>query len=548
MASKSISYYGILQPPWKVYADDYLASLNYCEVTIGSIRRRVSLFLYYLQDIGVTSPSEITFAIVEEYCNKLQLTRGESTNRNIYAAGDMLLFWADLELCEHSLGWYPYFFPRGSILHKENLTENQVKEIASVKEESLQFPAEEYARVIPDYLKQLELLGYGHTQIKSAHTALYNLLVFLGLNGLGYHADIAAIWLEHKKSSCNTVHWKRHRRTLNVFETFTKENAILPHKIYRNTPLLCEQLPEWCRKQLDPFLSMKRREGLDDDTVISYRSAVTRFCLFLIGRNIDSFSSITPSMIKEFNQQDTHLTPESKNAYNCRIKKFLSFLERNNILPFGINQSLYSKAATREKIVVTLNNEEKDIIAARLSEASTPFELRDRVMILLGLKMGLRPCDIVSIKLNDIDWDNQTIRIIQEKTDNEIVLPMPTQVGNAIYLYLKNGRPQSTSSSLIIRHCAPYDPIKASACDRLLKRILPERNIPRSNFCVTRKTFSTDNLRKGTKMQIVAELNGHSNIDSLKHYLQLDPCPMRSCGLSLKETGLTMKGDRYGDL
>ena len=47
---------------------------------------------------------------------------------------------------------------------------------------------------------------------------------------------------------------------------------------------------------------------------------------------------------------------------------------------------------------------------------------------------------------------------------------------------------------------------------------------------------------------VVAELNGQKNIDSLKHYLQLDSDRMRSCGLSLSEVGLTMKGDRYGNL
>ena len=548
MSTKSIHYYGALRPPWQTQADDYLSSLNCSEITKNTIKLRISKFLYFLQDIGITFPSEITFDTVESYCNKLQQTDSKTKNRYIYAAGDMLLFWADIELCEHSLGWYPYFFPRGSILYMNNLSEDQIIKIASVKEESLLFSSEDYARIIPDFLKLLEDLDYSRTQLKSAHSTLYNLLVFLGLNGLGYHKDIADVWLENKRLSVDSSDWKRHRRTLNVFETFTKENAVLPHVIYRGKPLQCDYLPAWCLQHLNSFLDLKRREGLDENTVISYRSSVTRFCLFIVDEGIESYSQITPALIKEFNQQDTHLTPESKNAYNCRIKKFLSYLERNKVLPFGINQSLYSKAATREKIVVTLTDDEKATISNKLSEASSPIELRNRVMILLGLKMGLRPCDIVSIRLADIDWENQTIRIIQEKTDAEIILPMPTQVGNAIYLYLKNGRPKSTSGILIIRHSAPYDAIKGSACDRLLKKVLPDRNIPRSNFCVTRKTYSTDNLRNGTKMHVIAELDGHRNIDSLNRYLQLDSGKMCSCGLSLAEVGLTMKGDRYGNL
>ena len=171
-------------------------------------------------------------------------------------------------------------------------------------------------------------------------------------------------------------------------------------------------------------------------------------------------------------------------------------------------------------------------------------------MMLLGTKMGLRASDIVTITLGDIDWDRQTLRVIQEKTDHEIMLPMPTEVGNAIYLYLTEGRAneRTTSKYLFIKKRVPYDALNRAACASALRRTLPGRAVPGSGFHVTRKTFATDRLCNGTGKQGIVDLLGQKDTQSLNHYLQMDEARMRMCPLSLAETGLLMEGGRYGNV
>ena len=170
--------------------------------------------------------------------------------------------------------------------------------------------------------------------------------------------------------------------------------------------------------------------------------------------------------------------------------------------------------------------------------------------MLLGTKMGLRASDIVTISLEDIDWDRQTLRIIQVKTDHEILLPMPTEVGNAIYLYIKEGRAneKTTSRYLFIKERVPFDVLTRAACASALRRTLPGRTVPGSGFHVTRKTFATDRLCNVTGKQGIVDLLGQRDTQSLVHYLQMDETRMRMCPLSLAETGLMMEGGRYGNV
>ena len=547
---RALPYSQNLKEPWNGILSGFLGTLDHTEASLVQIRNYASRFLYRIQEKGIRSPSEITFEILEEYCNTDGHHSINSKARYIYASGDVLLFMADKGLCVHGLGWYPYFRMHDRIFRLCDMTRNQNLAVEELRQESMDFPAEEFAALIPDFLERFESYGYSESPSKTARYVLYNLLLFLEIHGLGYHQGIADIWLEHEKTFHKGNGWKQARRILFLFELYIQEGDVIPQSIHRIRPLLCEALPLWCQDMLCEYLSVKKKEGWEKSTLTMIRSSVTRFCSFLALAGISDFSEITANTLKEFNFWDRHRTSEGKNAYNSRVRLFIRFLERKGILPYGIHQALCGGAAPKEKIVVTLTQEEKEIIRKKQTRCESTGDLRDRAMMLLGMKMGLRASDIVTISLEDIDWDRQTLRIIQEKTDHEILLPMPTEVGNAIYLYITEGRANNRTASkyLFIKKRVPYDALDRDACASALKRTLPGRSVPGSGFHVTRKTYATDRLCGGTGRQGIIDLLGQKDTQSLNHYLQMDEERMRMCPLSLAETGLQLKGGRYGSV
>ncbi|WP_426157004.1 hypothetical protein [Lacrimispora sp. 38-1] len=75
----------------------------------------------------------------------------------------------------------------------------------------------------------------------------------------------------------------------------------------------------------------------------------------------------------------------------------------------------------------------------------------------------MRPCDISGLTLDGIDWENEEIRIVQNKTDVPLVLPLIAVIGNAIYDYITSERPESEGQHLFLGTNKPHDPIGLNA-------------------------------------------------------------------------------------
>ena len=541
----SFPYYSQLQGVWKKEIDAYIATLDHTEASLIQVRNCAARFLYRIQAYGITQPNELSYGLLAQYLETDGHKSHNADARYTYIIGDILIFMASKGLLTQGISWYPYFKMRGKIIHMRDISEDKIEKIEVLRQESTDFSAKEFADLIPDFIDRFQNNGYSKSPCMAAKYTLYHLLLFLEMHNLGYHPEIAMVWLEHEKLSYKNNGWKQIRRILDLFEFYVKEGDILPQIIFRKKPLLCEALPGWCKDELRAFLQQKIKEGWEASTLCMYRSATTRFCRFLVGSGILSFTDICAKLIKNFNQTDRHLTAEGKNAYNVRIRKFLQFLERKGLLPYGTHQALYCTAAAKENLVITLSDEEKAKISKKHETSTTQMELRNRAIILLGMKMGLRASDIVNVELTNINWKCQTIRILQKKTQYEVELPMPTEVGNAIYLYIKKGRPKTDCLSVFVKTRAPFDSVTRGVCLNALKSTLPERSCSGSGFHVTRKTFATDQLRNSIGKNSVADMLGQRDTASLSHYLNLDSDRMHMCPLSLSETNLVMEGKRY---
>lgn len=541
----AVPYSASLETYWKGLLKDFEESLegdiedNYRNSVVITAAR----FLYGIQLMGITHISQITFEVLERYCAQDQHQSRSSDSRYTHIICRFLHVMGSRGLCNSGLGWYPYFRVKGRIMKLSDFNAELAERIEAVRSESLYFASDDYARLIPDFLKECQDIGYSKTCMKSSRFALYNLLLFLEMNELGYHHEIACVWTEYARVNWQIAGWKQFRRTFSLFDMFLDQNAVLPQVISRYRKLKCESLPEWCRQELDLFISQKQKEGWAPSTICMFRSSITRFCEYISANGLSSFSEITPDTIKAFNHRDLHETAEGKNAYNIRIRKFLKYLERKGLIPYGTQLSLCTKSASREKIVTVLDEQDQAVIVDRGKTAAQPLEYRAHACLMVGLRMGLRASDTAKLKLSDINWNRQSIRIIQKKTGREIDVPMPVEVGNAIYLYLKYGRHVSDSPYVFIKNRAPYDGVQRGTCNYALKKTLPDRT--GYSYHSVRRTFATERLRNNTGRQAIADLLGHSDTSSLRHYLLHDEERMRMCPISMADVGIVPEGGLY---
>ena len=365
--------------------------------------------------------------------------------------------------------------------------------------------------------------------------------MFLELNRLEHSAETVTLFTDilpdcpNQAKGSNPVSARR-SHTIRMFEKYLQ--GTMESNMAADPKRASDHLPSWSKSILDGFIESRRRDGMTNNTLTMCRAAGCSFFKYLEDNGIDYPAYITPDAVKAFHNHDVHSTPESKNAYGTKLRQLLRYMADQDLVPPTLVFAVSASCAPRRSIVDVLSDDMVGKIYEYRDKASTPIELRDTAMVMLGLRMGIRGADILKLQVNDFDWKNKTVSFIQQKTGKAITLPVPTDVGNSIYKYIMNGRPESAATGsgyIFIRHQAPYIPLKVTtACRGALKRILAEYGFELSagqGFHMTRKTFATRMLRAGSKLDDISIALGHARPETAEVYLERDEDKMRLCPL-----------------
>ena len=157
-------------------------------------------------------------------------------------------------------------------------------------------------------------------------------------------------------------------------------------------------------------------------------------------------------------------------------------------------------------------------------DVSTATGRRNYAMALCFAELGLRTCEVAALRLDDINWREGTVRIVEGKS-RERLLPLTPQIGDAIADYLKAGRPKSTERVLFLRHSVPAEaPVTCHVVRGAVRRACARVGIfpPRDGPHTLRHTLATRLLQSGVPLPEVADVLGHQTIDTTAIYTKVD--------------------------
>jgi integrase/recombinase XerD len=114
----------------------------------------------------------------------------------------------------------------------------------------------------------------------------------------------------------------------------------------------------------------------------------------------------------------------------------------------------------------------KKVLAAAQKDR-TPKGLRDYAILMLLSIHGMRAGEITALRLDDVDWRREVVRIYHSKTGATSYLPLRREVGEALLRYLQTARPRTSLREIFLRFRAPYRPFRRGNClYRLIQRRL----------------------------------------------------------------------------
>lgn len=196
-------------------------------------------------------------------------------------------------------------------------------------------------------------------------------------------------------------------------------------------------------------------------------------------------------------------------VYNVRLylKKLYSFLHETGRAESS-HSELFSFSVNREKKVFPVLP--KSDIAKLLDtiDRSSTKGKRDYVIMLLGTVLGLRACDVVALKLTDIDWLRGEIRIVQSKTSNPVILPLTQDVGEALKDYILNARPVTVDKEIFLRIKAPRKRLTAAVTvGEIYRDCCTAGGLPSSaRFHNLRRALGTSMVTNGVSVYDVARV------------------------------------------
>jgi integrase/recombinase XerD len=229
------------------------------------------------------------------------------------------------------------------------------------------------------------------------------------------------------------------------------------------------------------------------------------------------------------------LCRRSRKTLASSVRSFLHYLHatgriRRDLAPIVVAPKVYAL----ETVVVALRAADVRAVVRTARRDHSAIGLRDYAILELLRTYGLRNEEIIHLRLEDVDWCRDTLRIRHTKTRSESYLPLLGSVGEAILAYLQTGRPNTSAREIFIRSCAPY---------RCLHSVYPlvQHRVREAGFQAASKrgphafrhARAVSLLRAGTTLKQIGDILGHRSTASTTTYLKLATEDLRAVALEI---------------
>lgn len=313
----------------------------------------------------------------------------------------------------------------------------------------------------------------------------------------------------------------RYRRGVNheslaaaaVFIAFLREEGVIPRPVPSPSPR--ERWP-----MLETFRSwMRQHRGLTDSTLDVYQGVLVG--LFeVLG---DDPREYTAEALRAFvlERARPHGLWRAKSIV-VAVRAFLRFLGATGRCAPGMEYTIPGFACwQRSSVPRFLAPEHVERVIE--SCATHAYGVRDRAVILLLARLGLRAGEVARLRFADIDWANGRLALCGKERRQEW-LPLPQEVGAAVLRYMQHARPPLQVPEVFTKVLAPCGPLSRASVTAIVRSALSRAGVkaPINGAHVLRHSVATAMLRQGASLSSIGAVLRHRSARTTAHYAKVD--------------------------
>ena len=262
------------------------------------------------------------------------------------------------------------------------------------------------------------------------------------------------------------------------------------------------------------YLSSEKR--FSEHTIKSYTTDLKQFTSFLSSefQIIDEINEISFQIIRTWiaSLLEKGINPRSVNRKISTLKTYFKFLIREGEL---IENPMIKVVAPKSKKRLPIFIEE-DQIKSLLNEVQ--FESgfigqRNKLIIELFYVTGIRLSELINIKISDVDFSNQSIKVLG-KRKKERIIPLSSNMINSLDNFIKNNH-KNHFLFTNLDGVKLYTKLVYRVVNKYIAKI---SSVNKKSPHILRHTFATHMLNNGADINAIKELLGHANLSATQVY------------------------------
>lgn len=353
---------------------------------------------------------------------------------------------------------------------------------------------------------------------------------FMSQNGLAdYSEDVGKSFLENYRRTRNVSQSTMYALNsfINRLNDINDGHGFIPRHFMGDPISLSADFKEATRN----YISFCQERGNVQTTLKWKTGKCTYFCFLVQQLGCASPDQLTASLATK-----TCLQIKNKDAWRC-VREFLQFLCAKGYTDRDFSY-VVPKAPKKAVLPSVYSLEEIRKIESSVDTSSVAGK-RNLCILLLASRLAMRSGDIVKLTFSEVDFCNDRINYIQEKTGRLQSLPILPEVGNALKGYINNGRPDSAEDRIFLRLEAPYSSLTTAAVRDVVNVCMRKGGVVpngrRHGPHIFRSSVATSMVNEGVSYEVVRRILGHKDPNVVQHYAALDVNNLRNCALQAPE-------------
>lgn len=392
-------------------------------------------------------------------------------------------------------------------------------------------------------LKHLASLGYSPKSLGYYELTWQRLLAFAQEHALpdSLSEDVLDQFLAHHHVPATAAERSsahRHlRRATGVLADFAVHGTVAR----KLTKRVLSPLPAKLHEVVTHYLTYCATHlGARPSTLRGRRQQLDAFLLHAHQHGADRVAAISAKHLSSFIRARCHLATKSVASTTSTLRLFLRVGAVQGWLPVDLSSDVPTVHVRPDATIPSIwKTEHVDALLAAVDTAS-PMGKRDRAILLLACRLGMRSGDIRSLTLDSIHWATGRITFTQQKTGGIVELPMTDEVAEALIAYLRDGRPPTPHREVFLRGNAPFEPFGSNnnlhhvitRYRRLARIELPAKS--RRGLHSLRHTLATRLLGRGVPLETISTVLGHHSLDVTRRYTKVDLDALRMAALEVE--------------